>query len=132
MEDVWSVKAWNCAVLNFDPLYLIGLLFDCCLIPMQSRLRDPVGMRAHYSSIAAGPPDSIDSTSLMVVASMNWLATMDFEHLTFDLAVAETDRAFEMICHGWSLMWHYYCLRSPGSYLSFDFWPRCPSNCCCS
>lgn len=136
MEDVGSVKALNCVVvLNFDPLYLIGLLFDCCLIPVQSRLRVPLSMCAHYSLTAAVPFDSIDSTSMAVVASVNlvnWLATMDFEHLTFDLVAAKMDKAFEMICHGWYLLWHCCCLHSLGSCLPFDFWPHCRLYCCCS
>lgn len=123
MEDVWLVKAWNCVVvLNFDPQHLIGLMFDYLLIPMLSQpANDPVRIRVDCPLIVAVvvPPYLVD---LVAIAPIDWLATMDFEPITFDsmVAVAETDTTFEMTLNCCYSQVRHYC-RSLGSYLAFDF-----------
>lgn len=126
MEDVGLVRAWNCVVvvLNFDPLNLIGSMFDCCLIPIVCQLRAPVKMNCvHFPLIVAVPPiDSIDLTS-SAVASMNLTAIMDFEQSTVDFVVAANmDKAFEMIYHHYYSRHYYYPHLSRDPYLAFDFW----------
>lgn len=101
MEDVLMVKAWNCVVvLNFDPLNLIGLMFDCCLIPKLSQAHDPVlRMHANWPSIVVvAPPYLIDLVAM--IKSIDCWATWDSERSTLGLAaVAKMGTAFEMILH---------------------------------
>lgn len=116
------VKSWNCVVgLHFDPLNLIGLIFDCCLIPMPNRLHDPEKMRAHFASIVIAFALPMDLSS-MTIESMNWLAIMGFERsMMSDLVAAKMDTAFEMVCHYFQ---HCYCFHSLNSCLPFDFSPH--------